>query len=91
MILTMDGASDDLLSIGGEAGMRISVSVGSVSVTIVSGAQLMLAQGNAWGNNQHNIGQQDSVAHLAPVRAAVVSLSDLESISLGDGVGGLEV
>ena len=42
-------------------------------------------------NNQYNIGQQDSVAHLAPVCVAVTWLSDLKSVSIGDGVGGLEV
>ena len=44
MILTIDGGSDDVLSIGGETGMGISGSVESASVTVVSGAQLMLAQ-----------------------------------------------
>ena len=40
--------SDDVLSIGGEAGTAISgPSVGSTSVIVVSGAQLMLAQGSA--------------------------------------------
>ena len=46
MILTMDGDSDDVLSIGGEAGTEISGSVGSASAIIVSGAQLMLEQGS---------------------------------------------
>ena len=44
MILTMDGGSNDVLSIGGETGMGISGNVGSASVAVVSGAQLMLAQ-----------------------------------------------
>ena len=52
MILTIDGGSDDVLSIGGETGMGILGSVGSASVTVVSGAQLMLAQGNAGGSHQ---------------------------------------
>ena len=43
MILTMDGDSDDMLSIGGETGMEISKSFRSASVTVISGAQLMLA------------------------------------------------
>ena len=46
MILTMDGNSDDVLSIGGEAGTEISGSVGSASVMVVSGVQLVLAQGS---------------------------------------------
>ena len=57
MILTMDEGSDDMLSIGGGTGMGISGRVGSTSVTMVSGAQLMLvhgkAWGKAWGNNQY--------------------------------------
>ena len=92
MVLTMDGDSDDVLSMYGEAGPEISGSVGSASVITVSGAQLMLAQGSAQGNNQYNIEQQDSVAHLVPVCAAIgIWLSGLESISTGNGVGGLEV
>ena len=51
MILTMDGGSDNVSSIGGETGMGISGRVGSASVTVISGAQLMLAQGRAWDNN----------------------------------------
>ena len=43
----MDGGSDDVLSIGGETRMGISGSVGSASVTIVSGARVKLAQGKA--------------------------------------------
>ena len=46
IILTTDGDSDDVLSTGGETGTEISGSVGSASVTIVSGEKLMLAQGN---------------------------------------------
>ena len=45
MILTVDGDSDDVVSIGGEAGTEISGSVGSA--VVVSGAQPMLAQGSA--------------------------------------------
>ena len=55
MILTMDAGSDDVLNIGSETGMGVSGRVGFASVTVVSGAQLMLAQGKAWGNNQYNI------------------------------------
>ena len=46
MILTTDGDSDDVFSTGGETVTEISGIVGSASVTIVSGAQLMLAQEN---------------------------------------------
>ena len=52
-ILTMGGASDGALSIGGKAGTEISRSIGSVSVTVESGVQLMLAQGKA--NSRYNI------------------------------------
>ena len=45
MIPTMD--SDNVLSIGGEAGTEISGRVESASVIVVSGRQLMLAQGSA--------------------------------------------
>ena len=55
MILTMDAGSDDVLNIGSETGMGVSGSVGFASVTVVSGAQLMLAQGKAWGTDQYNI------------------------------------
>ena len=91
MILTMDEGSDDVLSIGGETGTGISGNVGSASVTVVSGAQLTLVQGKEWGNNQYDIGQQNPIAHLAPACVAVLLLSDLESISVGDGVGDPEV
>ena len=88
-ILTMGGASDGALSIGGEGATEISGSVGSASATAVSGAQLMLGQGNVYSNNQYGMRQQGS--HLAPVCVTVIRLSDLESISIGDGVEGLEV
>ena len=87
-ILTMGGASDGALSIGGESATEISGSIGSASATAVSGAQLMLEQGNVYSNNQYGVRQQDS--HLAPVCVTVIRFSDLESISIGDGVGGLE-
>ena len=92
VILTMGGASDGAISIGAEAGTEISGSIESACATaVLSGAQSMLEQGNAYGNNQYNIEQQDSVPHLALACVAVIWLSDLESISIGDGAGGLEV
>ena len=47
MILTIDGDSDDVSSIGGKVGTEIPGSVGSASVIIVSSAQMMLGQGSA--------------------------------------------
>ena len=91
IIPTTDGGSDDVLSIGGETGMGISGSVWSASVTVVSGAQLILVQGKAWGNNQYNIRQQNSIAHPVPACVAVLLLPALKSIPIGDGVGGPEV
>ena len=87
VILTMGRASDSASSIGGKAGAEISGSVGPASVTVVSDAQSMLERGNAYGNNEYSIWQQDSIPHLAPACVAVIWLSELDSISIGDGVG----
>ena len=65
-MLTMGGAPDGALSIGGEVAKEISGSGGSASATAISGVQIMLEEGNTHDNNQYSIGQQDSVDCPSP-------------------------